>query len=173
MTLWDKLTTQKDRDRVYNRVVRETEGMFQSVLPISLTDALAAEDDYDAWERSGAAELMETLSSLIAHLNNPSAALAAPAVKRPMREPEPVRTARPLREARPAQPAAPRRVAAASEVADFPSNIETLAGASGMSNRAAPEEPEDDNATIVRIRPRRVKLERAPRHARPARSARM
>lgn len=144
VTRWDKLTTENDRKRVYTRVAKETEGLFQAILPISLTDALASEDDYDAWHASGAADLMEHLSTLIASLNNPSK-MAAAQPRQPDREPafkkeNPVVAPAFANEARllQARPAAPPATEAATNV--------------------------------VRIVPRRVKIEGAPRHARPSRS---
>lgn len=61
LTRFDKLLTDKDRSRVLRRVTRETEGLFAACLPISLTEALAARDDREQWERSGAEAFMEAL----------------------------------------------------------------------------------------------------------------
>lgn len=54
LTRFDKITDPRDRRRVVRRVAKETDGLFADVFPISLTDALAAGDDRDAWEKSGA-----------------------------------------------------------------------------------------------------------------------
>jgi hypothetical protein len=55
ITRFDKLLNETDRARVLRRVERETEGLFSARLPISLTRALAAGDDPELQERSGAA----------------------------------------------------------------------------------------------------------------------
>lgn len=54
LTRFDKITDPRDRRRVVRRVTKETDGLFADVFPISLTDALAAGDDREAWEKSGA-----------------------------------------------------------------------------------------------------------------------
>jgi len=54
LTRFDKITDPRDRRRVVRRVTKETDGLFADVFPISLTDALAAGSDRDAWEKSGA-----------------------------------------------------------------------------------------------------------------------
>lgn len=68
VTRFDKLTTESDQSRVLMRLERETQGLFHSVLPVSLTDALAAGDDYEAWSASGAADMMERLVDVISTL---------------------------------------------------------------------------------------------------------
>ncbi len=69
LTRWDKVTTEHDRGRVYTRVAKETAGKFAKIFPVALTDALAASDDYEAWQASGAGDMMEHLATLIADLN--------------------------------------------------------------------------------------------------------
>lgn len=68
ITRYDKLTTDKDRRRVFKRVRRETEGKFGGTFPISLLQALEAGDDYDKWDGSGAGpfvdHLLETIQKL-------------------------------------------------------------------------------------------------------------
>ena len=65
VTRFDKLLTERDRDRVLRRVRKETDGLFADCLPISLTEALAADDDRDRWERSGAEAFSERLLALL------------------------------------------------------------------------------------------------------------
>ena len=65
LTRFDKLLTETDRQRVLRRVQRETDGLFAGCFPISLTEALAAKDDRDRWERSGAEAFMESLVELL------------------------------------------------------------------------------------------------------------
>ncbi|PUB17560.1 dynamin family protein [Yoonia sediminilitoris] len=68
ITRYDKLTTDKDRRRVFKRVRRETDGQFGGTFPISLLQALEAGDDYDKWDGSGAGpfvdHLLETIQKL-------------------------------------------------------------------------------------------------------------
>ena len=59
ITRYDKLTTDKDRRRVFKRVRRETEGMFGGTFPISLLQALEAGDDFEKWDGSGAGPFVE------------------------------------------------------------------------------------------------------------------
>ncbi|MEX0285262.1 MAG: dynamin family protein [Paracoccaceae bacterium] len=54
ITQIDKLTTERDRNRVMARVKAETEGLFDAYFAISLTQALSAGDDVEQWEQSGA-----------------------------------------------------------------------------------------------------------------------
>ncbi|WP_068312951.1 dynamin family protein [Aliiruegeria sabulilitoris] len=65
LTRMDKLVEERDRQRVLSRVRRETDGLFADIFPISLTRALAAGEDRDAWEASGAERLMTALLELI------------------------------------------------------------------------------------------------------------
>jgi hypothetical protein len=64
ITRIDKLANPTDRDRVVARVRRETEGLFNKVLPISLTEAIAAEDEPEALRRCGAETFVESLLEL-------------------------------------------------------------------------------------------------------------
>jgi len=67
-TRFDKVVTEQDRARVMHRLKKEAGPYFDQVFPISLTDALAARDDYDMWTESGAAAVIEHLTDLIAAL---------------------------------------------------------------------------------------------------------
>ncbi|WP_244520711.1 dynamin family protein [Aliiruegeria lutimaris] len=83
----DKLVEERDRQRVLSRIRRETDGLFADVFPISLTRALAAGEDRDAWEASGAERFMTALLELIMSFSpgaeqpavSPKAAIAADA----------------------------------------------------------------------------------------------
>ncbi len=65
LTRIDKLTSERDRDRVIARVTQETQGLFRAVLPVSLTEALAAGEDGARWHASGGEALSEALFELI------------------------------------------------------------------------------------------------------------
>ncbi len=68
ITRYDKLTTDNDRRRVLRRIMRETEGLFGGIFPISLLQALEAGDDYDRWDGSGAGPFVDHFISTIAEL---------------------------------------------------------------------------------------------------------
>lgn len=68
ITRFDKLTTERDRLRVFKRVKRETEGMFGGLFPISLLQAIKAGEDYDLWDASGAGPFTEHLIDMIERL---------------------------------------------------------------------------------------------------------
>jgi hypothetical protein len=68
ITLYDKLTTARDRSRVFMRVARETEGQFGATFPISLLQAIKAGEDYALWEASGAGPFTEHLINTIEKL---------------------------------------------------------------------------------------------------------
>ena len=65
VTRWDKIPSEADRARILARLTRETEGLFGSIHPISLTQALAAETDPALWHRSGAQGFVEALVDLV------------------------------------------------------------------------------------------------------------
>lgn len=65
VTRFDKLLNDHDRGRVLHRATRETEGLFRAVLPISLTQALAAGDDSTKWADSGGEAFSNALLELI------------------------------------------------------------------------------------------------------------
>lgn len=54
ITQIDKLKSDRDRNRVIQRVKRETKGLFQEVFPISTLQAMQSDDDPDLLEQSGA-----------------------------------------------------------------------------------------------------------------------
>ena len=80
LTRADKLTTAEDRNRVVQRVRRETAGLFADVLPISLLQATSAKEDNDAWQSSGAEAFAAALIALLAGIG---AAGSAPAPRLP------------------------------------------------------------------------------------------
>ncbi len=65
LTRMDKILSDRDRMRVAKRVGRETEGLFRELYPISLTQALAAGDDPDKWNASGAEAFTHALTELL------------------------------------------------------------------------------------------------------------
>jgi Dynamin family len=76
ITQFDKLRTQRDRDRVLARITAETAGKFTAIYPASLLDALAAGDDVDLWNASGANAFMEHLVEMLLSPQDPSQATA-------------------------------------------------------------------------------------------------
>ena len=68
ITRYDKLTTERDRLRVFKRVSRETRGMFGGIFPISLLQAIKAGEDYELWDASGAGPFTEHLIDMIERL---------------------------------------------------------------------------------------------------------
>ena len=65
VTRMDKVLTEKDRARIMKRLARETEGLFADRLPISLVQAIAAREDRELWERSGAEAFTERFVELL------------------------------------------------------------------------------------------------------------
>jgi hypothetical protein len=68
VTRFDKLTTERDRFRVLARLRKETSDLFGATFPISLTEALAAGEDDEAFENSGGGAFLEHLIPLIDEL---------------------------------------------------------------------------------------------------------
>lgn len=98
LTRWDKIISETDRSRVLRRVQKETAGLFDAVLPISLIEAMAAREDYDAWQASGAAAVMDQVARIIVMLQSPSGAQPQPAARTAapaQPKPEPPRLAGP------------------------------------------------------------------------------
>ena len=65
ITRYDKLTNDRDRERVFKRVTRETNGQFGGTFPVSLLQAIKAGEDYALWDASGAGPFTEHLISMI------------------------------------------------------------------------------------------------------------
>ena len=68
ITRFDKLTTERDKNRVLARVKHETKGQFGATFPVSLLQALNAGEDYDAWDASGAGAFTEHLIEMVQEL---------------------------------------------------------------------------------------------------------
>lgn len=75
ITRFDKLTTERDRYRVRARLAKETQGLFGGIFPISLTQALAAGEDIEAFEASGGGAFLEHLIPLIDDLSAKTATM--------------------------------------------------------------------------------------------------
>ncbi|SFO19561.1 Dynamin family protein [Roseovarius lutimaris] len=68
LTRIDKITSDRDRQKVIRRVRTETDGLFLECLPISLLEATTQQDDYDVWLRSGAEDFAKHLVDLLHRL---------------------------------------------------------------------------------------------------------
>ena len=86
VTHFDKLQNERDQARVLKRVMREAGDKFQSVFPISLLQAVAAEDDAEAWQASGADAFVESLIELLVRWSDPKTAPSAEATEVSMAE---------------------------------------------------------------------------------------
>ncbi len=103
LTRFDKILNDSDRARVLRRVNAETDGLFRGVYPVSLTQAMNAGDDFDAWKASGAEEFTQALLEI---------ALGAGTEAESANEPIPLHPNAPA----PSEPAVmPRRVAVQSD----------------------------------------------------------
>jgi hypothetical protein len=82
VTRFDKVRTPEDGKRLLARVEREVDGLFRHVQAASLTDALAAREDEEAWRASGMDSFCETfvamLEDLEARLDEATGAAARP-----------------------------------------------------------------------------------------------
>ena len=145
VTQFDKLRSPRDRARVLGRVVAETTGKFSAVFPVSLLDAVAAGDDFDAWAESGAHAFMEHLVEILLAPLAPS----EPATRAPVSDPLILRSPLPSR-ALPS-PALPSPAKAEILIANFDQSgrrhTERLASAECQEQRHEP-----------RVTPRRVQV---------------
>lgn len=90
LTRMDKMLTDRDRSRVLLRVGREVDGLFRDVLPIGLTQALAARDDDEALQRCGASQLLNRIGDVLESLDkHPLPAFKPIPEKTPQAAPEP------------------------------------------------------------------------------------
>lgn len=64
VTRIDKISSESDRRRVLNRLRSEAGDLFRTILPISLPQALEAEEDHAQWTESGAADFATALIDL-------------------------------------------------------------------------------------------------------------
>lgn len=71
VTRFDKLISENDRTRVMRRLEVETEGLFMARFPISLLQAIEADDDFDLWVSSGANDFINCMIDLILGYENP------------------------------------------------------------------------------------------------------
>lgn len=69
LTRFDKLTDENNRQRVIQRMEKEAGDQFRHIFPISLLEAMSAEDDRALWESSGAEEFTQALLDLILELD--------------------------------------------------------------------------------------------------------
>lgn len=69
LTRIDKVTSQKDREKVVRRVRAETETLFRACVPISLLQAANEQNDYEAWLRTGAGDFAKHFKDLLNDLN--------------------------------------------------------------------------------------------------------
>ena len=69
LTRMDKMLTDRDRSRVLLRVRREAGSLFRDVLPIALRDAIAAWDDEEAMQKSGATSLLDRIGDVLESLD--------------------------------------------------------------------------------------------------------
>ena len=81
VTQFDKLRTPRDRSRVLNRVTAETTGKFAEVFAVSLLDAMAAGEDFEAWQKSGAHAFMERLVEILLSPQTTSGQTSRPAAQ--------------------------------------------------------------------------------------------
>lgn len=65
VTRFDKVPAEADRRKLLRRLERETEGLFAGILPVSLTQAMAAVDDSALWRESGAEAVFARLIDVI------------------------------------------------------------------------------------------------------------
>ncbi len=76
VTRIDKIASDTDRTRILARVKRETDGLFRAVIPISLTEALAADEDAEALAACGAetfvASLVEIVEGIVPQAEGPA-----------------------------------------------------------------------------------------------------
>lgn len=141
LTRIDKIASPRDRERVAARVMREVEGMFRAVFPISLTEALAAGDDAEVWAASGAEAFADALLGVVQALSREIAAGQAPADRR-VRRAVPVRTEAPVSAAEAPKPVPPNpfdrlRARASEAAAGAPTGAS--GGAAVMPRRVAVE----------------------------------
>lgn len=102
LTRFDKVGSDRDRIRVLKRVRSETDELFRDIFPISLTDAIAAGDDKDAFAAAGGESFADALFEVVGLIQRRDTSVQtrprsqiAPFKLEP--EPEPVRVVTPRR----------------------------------------------------------------------------
>ena len=91
ITRFDKLTTDRDRGRVVKRITRETDGQFSGIYPVALLAAIAAGEDQEMWDASGAGAFVNNLIEMIDKLSDIAARTESPLYNLPDGEPIPDR----------------------------------------------------------------------------------
>ncbi len=142
VTRFDKLINERDRFRVMARLNKETQGLFAATFPISLTQALDAGDNEEAFEASGGGAFFEHLNKMIDDLNQAVGQTQTP---------------RAAASSTPDVQAAPASETASIDAPDATA-LEDIAPAEAMSDDSAP-----------RISPRRIQHASGARSDRPAR----
>ena len=72
LTRFDKLVNERDKRRVVKRVEKEPQGQFAGIYPISLLEAIEAQDDREKWEASGADAFTQALIETIHEIDGGS-----------------------------------------------------------------------------------------------------
>lgn len=164
ITRFDKLINDHDKARVRTRVAKETKGLFAGIYPISLTQALAADEGSALWETSGADAFYAALAGMVERI--------AEGEEAPAPEAKPAAPVEP--ESRPARPRA-------LQLAEPPASVRPTADVHALQAEPAEDLGEDDptdepegNAVgeqdAGRIIPRRVRPSGFARTARPSAS---
>lgn len=163
VTKFDKLHSDRDRARVLARLQKETGGQFDAIFPISLTRALAAGDDLEAFERSGGAaflnRLIDQIEALHEVIGGTSESLFARSVARQEAASAPVAQARTAEEAAPLE--------TDTTVPDNEELIENREVSMTAENSDTPETNDAERVTPRRVRPATSSLTTA-RPRRPA-----
>ena len=68
LTRIDKVTNEKDREKIMRRVRMEVGDLFRACLPISLLQAAHEQNDYDAWLRTGAGDFVRQFKQILDEL---------------------------------------------------------------------------------------------------------
>lgn len=158
ITHFDKLRNPRDRDRVLRRVQKETGDAFNAIFPLSLSQALTAGEDMEAWKTSGADRFVEYLVDLLLNWAEPG--------RRPDRDMSPA-----LPRSAP-QAALQAGEAPRAEVLDFGSKREAAAQAQPQTQAQTQAQAGAGSADPAsRVMPRRVappaKRSQRPGRARP------
>ncbi len=165
ITRFDKLINDNDRKRVLARVAKETTGLFAGLHPVSLTQALAAEEGDELWETSGAHALYAALAGMIERVSEGGDASAPVMKPNPPADAE-ARRARPraLELAEPPAPKAP--VAPMAEIHTLPVEPDEANDEDDSAGDERHDAVATDNAG--RIVPRRVRPSGFARTPRPS-----
>lgn len=94
VTHFDKLRNARDQERVLRRVKKEAGEAFAAIFPLSLSQALSAGEDREAWKSSGADSFIEYLVDML--LNWGQSGGTAAALQEKADPPSPSRQSTPL-----------------------------------------------------------------------------